>query len=175
MSAYDHGLSVEAARSLFGHSWIHAYGIAALCAAGMCNFTQEVIPQMLTRDFTAMMMLLNGTKSSVLTSEAFASFIRERCITEFRIVGADATACIIFTCFDLAKAGFTSMCCRTVSEEAAGNAGILRAEGLCRTRMEGNPMTCLKVTRENPDFAFWRRQNRSDCKGSIRAVQSHSS
>lgn len=47
------------------------------------------------------------TKSNALTSEAFAAFIRERELTEFYVVGADATACIKSTCFNLAKAGYT--------------------------------------------------------------------
>ena len=54
----DYGLSSEDARALFEHSWIHTYGIATLCATGMCNFTQEEISGMLTKDFTAMITLL---------------------------------------------------------------------------------------------------------------------
>lgn len=46
------------------------------------------------------------TKSNVLTSEAFASFIQERGLTEFYVAGADATACIKSTCFNMAKAGY---------------------------------------------------------------------
>lgn len=58
----DYALSVEDARALFEHSWIHTYGIATLCATGMCNFTQEQISQMLTQDFTAMMLILRSGK-----------------------------------------------------------------------------------------------------------------
>lgn len=47
------------------------------------------------------------TKSNALTSEAFTAFIRERGITEFYVVGADATACIKSTCFNLAKVGYS--------------------------------------------------------------------
>lgn len=54
----DYGLSVEDSRTLFEHSWIHTYGIATLCATGMCDFSQDEISAMLTRDFSAMMMLL---------------------------------------------------------------------------------------------------------------------
>ncbi len=56
----DYGLSSEDAKVLFEHSWIHTYGIATLCATGMCNFTQEEISARLTQDFTAMMKLLKG-------------------------------------------------------------------------------------------------------------------
>ena len=47
------------------------------------------------------------TKSNALTSEAFTAFIANNGITEFYIAGADATACVKSTCFNMAKAGFT--------------------------------------------------------------------
>ena len=47
------------------------------------------------------------TKSNALTSEAFSRFIAENGITEFYIAGADATACVKSTCFNMRKAGFT--------------------------------------------------------------------
>lgn len=56
----DYGLSIEAAQALFEHLWIHTYGIATLCATGMCDFTQEEISKMLTTDFSAMMGLLKS-------------------------------------------------------------------------------------------------------------------
>ena len=46
------------------------------------------------------------TKSNALTSEEFAAFIRAHNITEFFIAGADATACIKSTCYNMAKAGY---------------------------------------------------------------------
>lgn len=58
----DYGLSAENAQKLFEHVWIHTYGIGALCATGMCNFSKEQISEMLTEDFTAMMMLLKSSK-----------------------------------------------------------------------------------------------------------------
>ena len=47
------------------------------------------------------------TKSNALTSEAFATFITASGINEFYVAGADATACVKSTCFNMAKAGFT--------------------------------------------------------------------
>ena len=47
------------------------------------------------------------TKSNALTSEAFAKFIAGNGITEFYVVGADATACVKSTCFNMRKAGYT--------------------------------------------------------------------
>ncbi len=46
------------------------------------------------------------TKSNALTSEAFSEFIAANGIREFYITGADATACVKSTCFNMAKAGF---------------------------------------------------------------------
>ena len=56
----DYSLSATDAKALFEHAWIHTYGIATLCATGMCRFTEEEISGMLTQDFTAMMMLLKS-------------------------------------------------------------------------------------------------------------------
>jgi len=47
------------------------------------------------------------TKSNALTSEAFSAFIAANDINEFYVAGADATACVKSTCFNMAKAGFT--------------------------------------------------------------------
>ena len=47
------------------------------------------------------------TKSNALTSEAFSEFIKANDISEFYVVGADATACVKSTCYNMAKAGYT--------------------------------------------------------------------
>ena len=47
------------------------------------------------------------TKSNALTSEAFSAFIAANGIKEFYVAGADATACVKSTCFNMAKAGYT--------------------------------------------------------------------
>ena len=47
------------------------------------------------------------TKTNTLTSEDFSKFIRENSIDEFYITGADATACVKSTCFNMTKAGYT--------------------------------------------------------------------
>ena len=46
------------------------------------------------------------TKSNALTSEAFSAFIAANGISEFYVAGADATACVKSTCFNIRKAGF---------------------------------------------------------------------
>ena len=47
------------------------------------------------------------TKSNALTSETFSAFIAANGINEFYVAGADATACVKSTCFNMAKAGYT--------------------------------------------------------------------
>lgn len=56
----EYGLSAESAKALFEHLWIHTFGIGALCATGMCDFSMEQISRMLTEDFTAMMRLMTS-------------------------------------------------------------------------------------------------------------------
>ena len=45
-------------------------------------------------------------KGNALTSEAFADFISRNDINDFIITGADATACVKTTCFNMRKAGY---------------------------------------------------------------------
>jgi len=51
--------------------------------------------------------IFTKSKSNALTSEAFSGYIRENGIDEFYISGADATACVKSTCFNMTKAGYT--------------------------------------------------------------------
>lgn len=46
------------------------------------------------------------SKSNALTSEGFSNFIKENGITNFYITGADATACVKSTCYNMIKSGF---------------------------------------------------------------------
>ena len=47
------------------------------------------------------------TKSNALTSEDFAAFIQAKGLTEFYVAGADATACVKSTCYNMVKLGYT--------------------------------------------------------------------
>ena len=47
------------------------------------------------------------TKANTLTSKDFSEFIQKKGIDEFYITGADATACVKSTCFNMTKAGYT--------------------------------------------------------------------
>ena len=46
------------------------------------------------------------SKSSALTSDDFVKFIEDNHIDEFYVAGADATACVKSTCFNMKKSGF---------------------------------------------------------------------
>ena len=46
------------------------------------------------------------TKANALTSEPFSAFIRDNGIRTFYITGADATACVKSTCYNMTKAGY---------------------------------------------------------------------
>lgn len=56
----DYELSKDNAKMLFEHVWIHTFGIGAMCATGVCDFSDEQIAKMLTQDFTAMMLLVKS-------------------------------------------------------------------------------------------------------------------
>lgn len=62
----------------------------------------ELVPEMKV----ASTHIFAKSKSNALTSEEFAIFIQERGIDEFYIAGADATACVKSTCFNMAKSGY---------------------------------------------------------------------
>lgn len=51
----DYNLTAEEAKLLFRHVWIHTYGIATLCATGMCSFSLDEINDLLGQDFMAML------------------------------------------------------------------------------------------------------------------------
>ena len=47
--------------------------------------------------------IFTKSKGNSLTSEDFADFVRDNGITDFYIAGADATACVKSTCFNMRK------------------------------------------------------------------------
>lgn len=51
--------------------------------------------------------IFTKTKGNALTSEGFSSFIAQNMIRVFFIAGADATACVKSTCYNMSKAGYT--------------------------------------------------------------------
>lgn len=53
----SYGLGRAEVRALFEAVWIYTFGVGALCATGMCCFSEERLSQMLTTEFRAMMLL----------------------------------------------------------------------------------------------------------------------
>ena len=74
--------------------------------------TRTFKPDTRGAEFVPELKLVSGnvfakTKSNALTSEEFAAFIQTKCLTEFYVAGADATACVKSTCYNMVKAGYT--------------------------------------------------------------------
>lgn len=62
----------------------------------------ELVPELdVVSDF-----IFVKSKSNALTSEDFLRFIEHHGITEFFLTGADATACVKSTCFNMTKSGY---------------------------------------------------------------------
>ena len=62
----------------------------------------ELVPELdVVSDF-----IFVKSKSNALTSEDFLRFIEDHGITEFLLTGADATACVKSTCFNMTKSGY---------------------------------------------------------------------
>ena len=73
--------------------------------------TRTFKPDTRGAEFVPELKLVSGnifvkTRSNALTSEEFSAFIEEKELTEFYIAGADATACVKSTCYNMAKAGY---------------------------------------------------------------------
>jgi len=51
--------------------------------------------------------IFTKTKGNALTSKKFTDFIAKNEISEFYITGADATACVKSTCYNMTKEGYT--------------------------------------------------------------------
>ena len=56
----EYSLRHDDAKTLFEHVWIHTFGIGALVATRACQFSDEMVSQMLSQDFMAMMMLMKS-------------------------------------------------------------------------------------------------------------------
>ena len=92
------------------------------------------------------------TKANTLTSRDFSEYIRENGISEFYITGADATACVKSTCFNMTKAGYAvhviSDCVTSYDLKKMPEMLSYYAEKGCEVRtlaeytnMEGNQVT----------------------------------
>lgn len=70
----DYKLSQSDAKKLFELMWIFAFGIASLCATGVCRFSDEEISDMLSREFRA---ILNLTLSGKLGDSDYIPVIKQ--------------------------------------------------------------------------------------------------
>lgn len=77
-------------------------------SAGTRNFKPNTHGEELVSEMNVVSEnIFTKSKSNALTSEAFAKFIKENEIKEFYITGADATACVKSTCFNMCKEGYS--------------------------------------------------------------------
>lgn len=64
----DYALSPNEARALFEQMWVHTFGIGALCAMKVCDFTEEEIARVLGQVFSGLVMMIQsgGLNSAVV-------------------------------------------------------------------------------------------------------------
>lgn len=60
----DYKLNRDEAKMLFENLWIYTFGVGALCATGVCRFSQERLGEMLSTEFQAIMMLIKSGKGN---------------------------------------------------------------------------------------------------------------
>lgn len=56
----EYGMSEQEAKLLFENVWIYTFGIGALCATRMCQFSERKLGEMLSTEFQAMMLLVKS-------------------------------------------------------------------------------------------------------------------
>ncbi len=62
----DYDLTRQEAEVLFGQVWIHTFGICALVACRVCQFTPDEISEMLSMEFQGALMLIKSGKFKVI-------------------------------------------------------------------------------------------------------------
>lgn len=61
----DYELSAEKAKELFENMWIYTFGIGALCATGVCRFSNERLSEMLSAEFRAMTLMIKNDEKKL--------------------------------------------------------------------------------------------------------------
>ncbi len=56
----EHHMSEAEAKLLFENVWIYTFGIGALCATRMCQFSERKLGEMLSTEFQAMMLFVKS-------------------------------------------------------------------------------------------------------------------
>lgn len=59
----DYAMTEEEARLLFEQVWVHTFGLGALCAMKVCDFTEEEIAEKLGQMFTGAVLLIKSGKA----------------------------------------------------------------------------------------------------------------
>lgn len=54
----EHNMTEAEAKLLFEHVWIYTFGIGALCATRMCQFSEKKLGEMLSTEFQAMKLFV---------------------------------------------------------------------------------------------------------------------
>ncbi len=57
----DYGLTPEKAKLLFENMWLYTFGMGALCATKVCQFSQERLSELLTTQFQALMLYVRAS------------------------------------------------------------------------------------------------------------------
>ncbi|MGN0628481.1 MAG: TetR/AcrR family transcriptional regulator [Oscillospiraceae bacterium] len=60
---HDYGFERDDAVTLFQHVWTYTYGICAMCASGLCTFSEEELFSRLGAEFFAIMMFIKSGKA----------------------------------------------------------------------------------------------------------------
>jgi nicotinamidase-related amidase len=75
--------------------------------AGAKNFLPDTVGSQLASDLTiASKNIFTKNKGNALTCEEFTDFISKNEVSDFYIVGGDASICVKSTCFNLRKANY---------------------------------------------------------------------
>ena len=92
--------------------------------------------------------IFDKSKSNALTSDKFAAFIDEHQIHEFYIAGADATACVKSTCYNMRKAGYMvhviSDCITSYDKKKIDVKGHIEAKKPVNTIVTLNPAVYIR-------------------------------
>lgn len=56
----EYDMSVAEAKLLFENVWIYTFGVGALCATRMCQFSEKKLGEMLSTEFQAMMLFVKS-------------------------------------------------------------------------------------------------------------------
>ena len=60
----EYSLSEEEVKTLFEQTWIYTFGIAVMCATGVCRFSNDEISRLLSADFQSKLRLVKASEES---------------------------------------------------------------------------------------------------------------